>query len=316
MAVRPAAGAAAQGSDELLARRLWQHVEVVHAVVYFAPEVADAVAATGIEGWWAGYVAGRAAPLGKVPPEVVQALFHGFAPSRIRRGVPAAWDHVRPELLVGTRRAAVGAALARLLGSGGAGHGEPAPAIELLDTALAGADPAGRALYAAHAALPDATDDWERLWQRCTAVREHRGDGHVAALVGEGLGGAAANRLAVARGTVPLGDQQRRNRGWSDAEWAAAGDELVRRGLLRPGGEQLSAAGQRMVHELEARTDAAAVGPVQALGPDGVQRLLAVLAPMVERIVASGTVTYPNAMGLTRPAQPSSTPEGSSRPQP
>lgn len=312
----PDGGAAPEGPDQGLARRLWQHVEVVHAVVYFAPEVADAVAATGIEGWWAGYVAGRAAPLGEVPPEVVQALFHGFAPSRIRRGVPAAWHHVRPEVLVRTRRAAVGTALARLLGPGGSTSGDLAPALELLDTALAGADPAGRALYAAHAAVPDATDGWQRLWQRCTAVREHRGDGHVAVLVGEGLGGAAANRLAVARGTVPGGDQQRRNRGWSEAEWAVAGDELVRRRLLRADGEHLSAAGERTVHELEARTDAAALGPVQALGPDGVERLLGVLAPMVERIVASGTITYPNAMGLTRPGQPSSAPEGSSRPQP
>ena len=44
------------------ARRLWQHVEPVHAVTYFAPEVADALAATGLSGWWRGYFAARAAP--------------------------------------------------------------------------------------------------------------------------------------------------------------------------------------------------------------------------------------------------------------
>jgi hypothetical protein len=37
------------------ARGLWQVVEPIHAIVYFAPEPAEASAALGLKGWWMGY---------------------------------------------------------------------------------------------------------------------------------------------------------------------------------------------------------------------------------------------------------------------
>jgi hypothetical protein len=285
-------------SERALARQLWQHVEAVHAVVYFAPEVAERVAATGIEGWWAGYVAGRAAPLGRVAPEVVEALFHGFAPTRIRRGVPGAWSVVAPEDLVVLRRRAVGTALLRIAPVQLEAT-DLAALSTLLDRALAGTTVGGRALFAAHLGLAMPEDPVEGLWHRCTLLREHRGDGHVAALVGAGLDGAAANRLAVARGIVPEGDAQRRNRGWTDAEWAAAGDRLRDRGVLDPD-DRLTEAGRALVERIERDTDDAAACTVRSLGADGTHRALELLAPLVDAVVDSGTVGFPNAMGLTR----------------
>ncbi|MFD0889206.1 hypothetical protein ACFQ08_32125, partial [Streptosporangium algeriense] len=41
------------------ARRLWESVEPLHAVVYFTPEPAEAARALGLPGWWAGYFTGR-----------------------------------------------------------------------------------------------------------------------------------------------------------------------------------------------------------------------------------------------------------------
>jgi len=55
------------------ARRMWQLLETIHAVVYFAPEVLDAYTAVGLKGFWMGYFAGRSAPLGAASPEVVTA---------------------------------------------------------------------------------------------------------------------------------------------------------------------------------------------------------------------------------------------------
>lgn len=288
-----------RSDEQRLGRSLWQHVEIVHAVVYFDPTVADAVAGAGVEGWWAGYVAGRSAPLGEVPAEVVQALFHGFALGRIRRRVPDAWQGVAPHDLVRVRTRAVGQALRRLAPE----HLDDDVvhrACALADRAIDGADTAGRALYAAHLALPDPDDPMERLWHRCTLLREHRGDGHVAVLVGAGLGGAAANRFAAARGVVPDGDVQRRNRGWSDAEWSDAADELRRRGLL-DGDDVPTAAGARVAADLEACTDAAASGPVRALGVDGVHELVELVSPLVAAVLDSGLIGFPNAVGVPRP---------------
>ena len=95
---------------------------------------------------------------------------------------------------------------------------------------VAAAPRAGRALFAATAALPRPADPLDALWHDVTALREFRGDGHVAALVAAGLTGCSANRLMYALGLVPA--NQRERRGWSEPEWERALGELLERGWL------------------------------------------------------------------------------------
>ena len=45
-------------------RQMWTLFEPVHAVTYFADEAREAYVAAGLRGFWRGYFAGRAAPLG------------------------------------------------------------------------------------------------------------------------------------------------------------------------------------------------------------------------------------------------------------
>ena len=54
--------------DERTPRALWHLFETVHAVTYFAPQSHRAAAALGLQGFWAGYVVFRAAPLGGCTP--------------------------------------------------------------------------------------------------------------------------------------------------------------------------------------------------------------------------------------------------------
>ena len=54
-----------------LARRLLDRFEPVHGVTYFAPEVREALDGLGYRGFWMGYFAARSAPLGMMPPEMV-----------------------------------------------------------------------------------------------------------------------------------------------------------------------------------------------------------------------------------------------------
>src|SRR5580658_1263845 len=92
-------------------RRLWHRLEHLHAVTYFAPECREAHARAGLKGFWMGYFASRAAPLGPVGPGIVEALFFNFAPAMVRRAIPDAWDYVRPGDLVIDRAEAAAVAL-------------------------------------------------------------------------------------------------------------------------------------------------------------------------------------------------------------
>ena len=71
------------------ARHLWSLFEPVHAVVYFAPEAREHFERAGLRGFWRGYFAGRAAPLGPVEAAPVTALFFSFAPALTTRALPA-----------------------------------------------------------------------------------------------------------------------------------------------------------------------------------------------------------------------------------
>src|SRR5688500_7564154 len=99
-----------------VARKLWQRLELVHAVTYFAPEATGALRDAGYRGFWMGYFAGRAAPLGAAGPDVVRALFYNFAPARVARALPDAWGFAPPEAALSARLDGSMAALRRILG--------------------------------------------------------------------------------------------------------------------------------------------------------------------------------------------------------
>jgi hypothetical protein len=263
------------------ARRLWRHVETIHAVTYFAPEVAAALAATGLRGWWRGYFAARSGPLGRPGPELVQAVFHGFSPDLVARAIPSAWDQVSPEEAMAARDRGVESALDRLAGA------VPARAVELAELATTGCELPGRPLFAAHAARPWPASPAMRLWWACTLLREHRGDGHVAALTAAGVDGCEANQLAVLDGAVPA-ERQQEVRGWSDEAWAAAGE----RARARPPGFRAA---------IDDTTDRLASGPVDRLGSEGLDELCELLDPLVATIAGSGSVPYPNPVGVPAP---------------
>src|SRR5688572_13899152 len=135
------------------ARRIWQRLEPIHAVTYFSPEPIGALAAAGYRGFWMGYFAGRAAPLGAVGPEVVGALLYNFAPSRVARALPDAWSFAPPEAALRARLDGSVATLRRALGEAG-GDADVAVAAELAGRAARTAPPEGRALFAANQARP------------------------------------------------------------------------------------------------------------------------------------------------------------------
>ncbi|WP_370468444.1 hypothetical protein [Streptacidiphilus sp. P02-A3a] len=103
-------------------------------------------------------------------------------------------------------------------------------------------------------------------------MREHRGDGHLAALAVVGLSGIEALVLRNATGAAPTSALFQRTRGWSAEQWAAARDRLRERGLLDGAGE-LTEAGTALRGEAEALTDQPDAAPYEHLGPTATARL-------------------------------------------
>ena len=275
-------------------RELWQLFEPVHAVTYFAPQSRTAYEEAGLRGFWRGYFAGRAAPLGAVTAAPVTALFFSFAPAMVARALPDVWRRASPERALAARLDGAVAALRAALPDDPARWEQSAA---LLETAAGAAATDGRALGAANAALPPPDHALARLWQAATVLREHRGDGHITALVDAEITGCQALVLRDARhgGRAQLQPA----RGWTDSEWDAAAETLTRRGLL-DGDHRPTAAGTALHRAVEDRTDQLARQPWDALAPAGRERLRDLLAPLAR---AAGTLLpYPNPIGLARPA--------------
>jgi hypothetical protein len=242
-----------------------------------------------------GYFASRAGALGQVGSETVVATFHNFHPRTVRRAIPDAWSFSTVDRVLEARLAIADTALRRLCG-GRLDVASVAEAAALAQRAVAAIDPAGRPLGAAHAALPIPDSPHLALWHAAAALREHRFDGHVAVLVGYGVDGCEALVSAVAAGAVPR-EVLQLFRGWSDEEWDAAGERLRRRGFLDEAGS-FTDDGRQLRETLEHRTDDCATPPYTALGEDGCARLVGLMRPLVERLIAAGGI--PAVSPLTR----------------
>jgi hypothetical protein len=270
---------------------MWRLLEPIHAVTYFAPEAATAYRDAGLRGFWRGYFAGRAAPLGPVPAAPILACFFSFAPAMVNRALPAVWELITPERALQARAAGAVAALTRI---NEIDRDDLDEANELLDRAVGGLDHSGRVLGAVNAAVARPDDPYARLWRGATIIREHRGDGHVAALVAVGLtpcetlAWRCANDLD--RGVVQPA------RGWTDEEWAAGEADLASRGWLDSDGRP-TAVGVASFDDIEQRTDRTAA-PAWA-GVD-VDRLAELLTPLSRACALALPVANP--IGLRPPA--------------
>ncbi len=269
-----------------MARDLFRSLEPCHGIVYVAAERAAVYGRLGLEPGAMFYFATRAAALGPASAELVRATFYDFFSPHVVHGViPEAWRRAAPERVIGARLAVADAALRRVLGARVDGP-EVAEAAELARDAASACPPAGRPLFAAHAALPWPAEPHLVLWHAQTMLREFRGDGHVATLLAAGISGLEAHLTYEATGAVPAGVLQA-TRGWSDAHWEAGRARLRERGWL-DAGDRLTGAGRESRDAVERGTDELAMAPWRHLGPAGCARLRELARPLSEALVASG----------------------------
>jgi hypothetical protein len=262
----------------ILARKAHKTLEPLHVVVYFAPEPQQRYADLGVKGTMRGYFASRSAAFGVVPLEVVVSTFFNFAPHLIADAIPSVWESTTPEAVLAARLEAVDAAYRRMLGDDVVASDEMTEAAALAREATTVLRVEGRPLYAAHASLPWPDEPHLQLFHAQTLLREHRGDGHIAALVLADLDPLDALITYIAHGKGQGEAMVRATRGWTDDEWAAGLVRARDKGLVdQAGAFTPAAAAQR--DEIEAKTDAAAAAPYELLGEERTERLRDLVRP-------------------------------------
>ncbi|GAA3013432.1 hypothetical protein JCM13580A_40030 [Streptomyces drozdowiczii] len=277
-------------------RQLWHLLEPVHAVLYYAPEAFEEAAALGygVDERWPSYFAWRAAPLGDTGAERVAETFYSFSPGMVGAYVPGIWSVASPNAVLAARGRAVDRAYRALLGEG-ADAPDTAEAAALLRRVAEAADTAGRPLAAANAALPWPDAPHLAVWHAATVLREHRGDGHLAALADAELDPVEALVSFAAIGAAR--PEVFASRGWGDEEWRAARERLEKRGLVAGDGTATEA-GRALRAEVERRTDEAAAGPWRVLTDVERERLVALLGPLWVAAIGSGLLPSENTLGI------------------
>ncbi|WP_190216733.1 SCO6745 family protein [Streptomyces griseosporeus] len=271
-----------------VARRMFELLEPICLVTFFADECNAELAALGHRTYWDGYFASRAAPLGRVPANVVHAAFYNFADGEAARHIPGAWETIPPEASLAARQRGSAASLRRILGAEPAGSPGLVRAADLTTKAATSAPMEGRVMYAGMRALPVPGDPVARLWHSATMLREHRGDGHIAALLTERIGGTEAHVLSALEQGIHPPESFGRIHHLPKERLAAVMDGLRARGLVDAEG-RFTDAGRATKQRVEALTDDLAAAPYEALSPAELDELVAVLEPLTARLVAAGS---------------------------
>jgi hypothetical protein len=270
-----------------LARSAHVATNALHSLSYFAPETEQQLTSVGLKPGRMCYFAGRAASMGAVSSGVVTATFYNFSPGLVAHCIPQAWELARPDAIIKARFAAVDAALTRLLGPEVITSPDMITLAGLTREAAAACRPEGRPLYAGHADL-----EWPQaphlvMWHALSLLREHRGDGHICALVAAELSGLEALVTHTATGQGFVTEFAQASRGWSQEEWKSAVETLTARGLLGADGA-LTPAGEALRAHVEEETDRLAAAPWQLLGDEHTEEVVRLGTAMTRTALKAG----------------------------
>jgi hypothetical protein len=267
-----------------MARRMFELVEPIGAVPYATEEPNEAMFALGFTNFWDTYFAGRAAPLGIAPAEVVDALFYNFAPGEVARHIPKVWATTTPEAAIAARQQGCVNALRRILGDEVCTPAF-ARAVNLLLAAATSAPVEGRPMFAALRALPIPTEVVAQMFHAASMLREHRGDGHIAALMVEGVGRLEAHVFVALDMDMPA-EKFGRIHHLPKSQLRAVIDGMRDRGWIGDDG-WLTGAGRAVKQRVESLTDDLAAKPYEHLTVAEIDELVATLEPLAARLIAA-----------------------------
>ena len=256
------------------ARRLRDALEPIATIGWWSREAAAAVVDLGHD-FFDGYVWGRAASLGAdVSAPTVVAAFGVFEPAMLTAVYAQGSSISSREQILRARAAGAAAGL-------DAATADVDPTViarfgDALLPALAELDCTGRPLFGSLRSLPRPDTSSGAAWRAAELVREHRGDGHLAACVAAGLDAAEMNVLTEVWLAYPVGEYSA-TRGFSASRIDAAADALRDRGWLDEAGV-ITANGRTAREAIEAATDLSQ------------RALVAVLGEAVEDVIADAAI--------------------------
>jgi hypothetical protein len=263
------------------ARRLRDALEPIATVGWWSSAAAARLDELGHD-FFDGYVWGRAASLGAdVCDDVVVAAFGVFEPGLLT----AVYRQGRA---ISSQRAVLSA---RAEGAS-AGLAAATPGVDralvddygrLLMSALGDLDGVGRPLFSGLRQLPVPHDPYGRAWRAAELVREHRGDGHLAASVAAGLDMVTMNVLTELWLGYPPGEYSA-TRGFSPERIQASVAGLRERGWL--GDEALTAAGRAARDAIEGDTDRSQDALILALG-DSIDTVVTAATTIGEAVISA-----------------------------
>ena len=140
-------------------------------------------------------------------------------------------------------------------------------------------------MYAALRAIPTPEDMVTRLFHAASLLREHRGDGHIVALMAEGVGGLEAHAL-FALDMDMLPEKFGRIHHLPAAQLAEVTDGMHERGLIGADG-RLSQQGRAVKRRIESLTDDLAAKPYEILEPSELGELITILEPLAAQLRAA-----------------------------
>lgn len=257
------------------ARRLRDALEPIATQGWWSRPPMERLASLGL-GFFESYVWGRAAALGTPAPSIVVATFGVFEPALLTGVLQSGMATASRADVLAARDEGASDSLATIV--------DPVDAAAVADPLLAAIeqlDGMGRPLFSALRELPVPTSAAGRLWRAAELVREHRGDGHLAAGLADGLDAVEMNVFTELWLGYRFGEYSG-TRGWSAERLQQALGSLAARGWVS--GENLNEAGTRARIELENRTDDTQAALVRALGT-GIDDLIVQAHRLSERVM-------------------------------
>ncbi len=197
----------------------------------------------------------RAAPLGPASAELVAATFYNPNPRYVASVIPEVWDRASPEGILTCQERAFSPVLAGALISFNREDLAELASLARAAGEAARRHPEGRPLFAVFGSRPWPESDHLTIWHAAKLLREHRGDGHIAALVVERLRSVDALVIHAAFDGLPASGF-RESRRWGAEDWELAVSDLCDRGWLTDDGTlTLTPEGRRRRQWIEDRTD-------------------------------------------------------------
>lgn len=274
-------------------RTLWRLIQTYHAVVLFAEERAEVYGRHGLDAEQA-YFATRCAPFGPLDPDIVSACMYWYSPGLVARHLPSVWAQITPDEALEARNEVFERAADRVLGSRFQDV-ESRTCARLLSRLVSHAEGRGRPMFAAHAHAQRPTRARLELFWAAIALRELRGDAHIAAMQSSGVTPAEGHAIMAALGLVP--PDHAASAGWDSRECDDARRSLKDRGWFTTGG-RLTREGRRQRALVEHETDRICAPALRAIDEHEANELTHVLAGIIGTFVTAGSIPYPNPVGI------------------